>query len=200
MVFRALVGLCVSAALAMASNVIDLTTDTFEHLTQASTGATTGDWLVEFYAPWCGHCKNLAPIFEEVADELKGTLNVAKVDVTTNTQLGERFEIKGFPTILFFHKGSMYEYDSTRTKEALVEYAKSGYTKGTKKPVPGVPSLLDTVTKELRVVQNDVVTLLSTKKNAVIALFASGLLIGLLLGCFCNCCASSRPIEKRKRA
>ena len=54
------------------SNVIVLTTETFEHQTQAATGATTGDWLVEFYAPWCGHCKKLLPIFEETADGMYG--------------------------------------------------------------------------------------------------------------------------------
>lgn len=51
-----------------ASNVVVLGDDNFEHLTQAGSGATTGDWLVEFYAPWCGHCKKLAPIYEKVAD------------------------------------------------------------------------------------------------------------------------------------
>lgn len=50
-----------------ASNIITLDSDNFEKLTQASTGATTGDWLIEFYAPWCDHCKRLLPIFEEVA-------------------------------------------------------------------------------------------------------------------------------------
>jgi thioredoxin domain-containing protein 5 len=50
------------------SNVIVLTNDNFEHLTQASTGATTGDWMVEFYAPWCGHCKKLAPTYEKLAN------------------------------------------------------------------------------------------------------------------------------------
>lgn len=49
------------------SDVIILTNENFEHLTQASTGATTGDWLVEFYAPWCGHCKKLAPVYETIA-------------------------------------------------------------------------------------------------------------------------------------
>ena len=49
------------------SEVIQLDQSNFEHLTQASTGATTGDWLVKFYAPWCGHCKKMEGLYEEVA-------------------------------------------------------------------------------------------------------------------------------------
>ena len=88
--------------------VVKLTDATFEELTQAATGATTGDWVVMFYAPWCvgtavhaacdhallmslasatclscnsrcGHCKKLHPTFSRVAAELKGDVNIATV-------------------------------------------------------------------------------------------------------------------------
>ncbi|EQC28068.1 hypothetical protein SDRG_14162 [Saprolegnia diclina VS20] len=202
MSFRAVVAvLSLLVALAHASHVVELTSDSFEHLTQAATGATTGDWLVEFYAPWCGHCKHLAPVYEDVANELHGTVNVAKVDVTANAALGQRFDIKGFPTILLFHKGSMYEYGSNeRTKEALVAYASGGFASGLKKPVPTVPTLMDEATKHAHIIVKDLKTLLGTKKNAIIATFAFGLAIGLALGCFCNCFSSSRESPKQKRA
>lgn len=109
------------------SDVVILDTGNFEHLTQSSTGMTTGDWMIEFYAPWCGHCKNLAPTYEEVATQLKGEVNVAKVDASKERAIGSRFEIRGFPTILFLSHGQVYKYKGKRTKEALVEFASGGY-------------------------------------------------------------------------
>ena len=85
-------------------DVVELNESNFEHLTQLNSGATTGDWFVEFFAPWCGHCKRLAPTWEEVATELKGQTNVAKVDVTQNRAIGKQFGVKGFPTLLLFRK------------------------------------------------------------------------------------------------
>ena len=127
MVFISLV-LLTSVKLTLAeSDVVVLDTSNFEHLTQASTGMTTGDWLIEFYAPWCGHCKHLAPVYEEVATALKGEVNVAKVDAAAHRALGSRFEVKGFPTILFLSHGQVYKYKGKRTKEAFVAFAKGGY-------------------------------------------------------------------------
>jgi protein disulfide-isomerase-like protein len=82
----------------LASDVVTLTTANFDEQTKASTG-DNGSWLVEFYAPWCGHCKRLQPIWEELATDAKGQFSVGKVDVTENRDLGTRFEIKGFPTV-----------------------------------------------------------------------------------------------------
>ena len=66
---------------------------------------TTADVLVEFYAPWCGHCKQLAPIYEAVAKKLANNKNIvlAKVDATANEVPG--VSIKGYPTLKFFLNG-----------------------------------------------------------------------------------------------
>lgn len=122
---------------AYGSEVVELSSRNFEHLTQASTGATTGDWLVKFYAPWCGHCKTLAPILEEVAEELKGVVNVAKVDVMGSRDLGTRFDIKGFPTLKLFSKGHVYTFKGKRSTAEIVEFARGGYQLHEPVKVPG---------------------------------------------------------------
>jgi protein disulfide-isomerase-like protein len=99
-------------------------------------------WLVgccidaEFYAPWCGHCKKLAPTWDQLGTHLKGKVNVAKVDVTENRDLGKRFGIKGFPTLLHIHDGAVYRYSGKRTVEDLAEFATGGYSKASSTPFP----------------------------------------------------------------
>lgn len=120
---------CFAFALALvcSAEVIRLDVKNFEHLTQATSGATTGDWLIKFYAPWCGHCRKMEPAYEKVAEILDGEINVAKVDVPANRELGTRFDVKGFPTIKFLSQGKVYDYVGRCTTEDLVEFARGGY-------------------------------------------------------------------------
>jgi len=61
--------------------------------------------LVDFYAPWCGPCKALAPHLEKLAEEFEGRAKVVKVNVDDSPKLAERFGIRGVPTLLFFKGG-----------------------------------------------------------------------------------------------
>jgi protein disulfide-isomerase A1 len=91
--------------------------------------------LVEFYAPWCGHCQALAPEYAAAATELK-TENVvlAKIDATEESEVSQKFDVQGFPTILFFIDGVHKTYSGQRTKEAIVTWTK-------KKTGPGIHNI-----------------------------------------------------------
>jgi len=88
---------------------------------------TTADVLVEFYAPWCGHCKQLAPIYDAVAKKLASNKNIvlAKIDSTANEVPG--VSIKGFPTLKFFLNGKKnqpVDFEGDRTEEGILKYLK----------------------------------------------------------------------------
>ncbi|CAK4030702.1 disulfide-isomerase [Lecanosticta acicola] len=112
-------GLLAAAGLALASDVHDLTKDTFDGFV-----AENGLVLCEFFAPWCGHCKALAPEYEEAATALKEKeIALAKVDCTAEQDLCQSFGVEGYPTLKIFRgKENVSPYSGPRKSDAIVSY------------------------------------------------------------------------------
>ncbi|KAG7168835.1 protein disulfide-isomerase A6 homolog [Homarus americanus] len=102
-----------------ADDVIELTDSNFEKLVLKSDDL----WLVEFFAPWCGHCKNLAPHWQKAATELKGKIKLGALDATVHTVMAGKYGVQGYPTIKFFNKGDVEDYDGGRTASDIVAWA-----------------------------------------------------------------------------
>ncbi|KIJ04710.1 hypothetical protein PAXINDRAFT_104050 [Paxillus involutus ATCC 200175] len=130
---------------ASASNVFELVPDNFDSVIgQGKPG------LVEFFAPWCGHCKNLAPVYEQLADAFshaRDKVVVAKVDADgAGRPLGQKYGVTGYPTLKWFDaEGNAEAYEGGRDFDALVSFisTKSGVKSNIKPPLPPATLILD---------------------------------------------------------
>ncbi|CAM0951636.1 unnamed protein product [Alopecurus aequalis] len=125
-ILAALLFLAVAASPAAAlysagSAVLQLTPNNFKKVLNAN-----GVVLVEFYAPWCGHCKQLTPIWEKAAGVLKGVATIAALDADAHKELAQQYGIQGFPTIKVFLPGKPpVDYQGGRDVKAIVNFALS---------------------------------------------------------------------------
>nr|CAI5853640.1 unnamed protein product [Callosobruchus analis] len=116
----------------------ELTDETFEHLTQAATGATTGDWYVLFYTQECVECVRLQARWEAVGAQLKSRLNVARVNsATAGAATARRFSVFNVPEFILFKHGKMYRYNLHKYDvNSLVDFAVNLYKNVNSENVP----------------------------------------------------------------
>ncbi|XP_042056748.1 protein disulfide-isomerase like 2-1-like [Salvia splendens] len=166
-------------ALAYADDVIVLTEDNFDQEVGKDRGA-----LVEFYAPWCGHCKKLAPEFEKLGASFKKAKSVliGKVDCDEHKSLCSKYGVSGYPTIQWFPKGSLEpkKYEGARTAETLAEFVNS--EGGTNVKIASTPSNVVVLTPDNF---NEVV--LDEKKDVLVEFYAP----------WCGHCKSLAPIYEK---
>ncbi|XP_072042131.1 protein disulfide-isomerase A6 homolog [Amphiura filiformis] len=124
------------------ADVVELTDANFEELVLNS----KEHWLVEFFAPWCGHCQRLAPEWASAATELKGKFNLGALDATEHTVMAGRYGVRGYPTIKYFPNGpktqsSAEDYNGGRTAADIISWASDKAAESM--PAPEVMEIID---------------------------------------------------------
>jgi len=177
----------------------ELNDETFEHLTQLSTGATTGDWLLLFASKSRPEC--MKPQLGDVATiaaRLRGRKNVATIDTSTNRKVAKRFDLdpenhcskymfvkktevpmkhaRGNLLSYSFHRTDLYEYTGDVNANSIIQFMKEGYA--TETPVP-IPAIVDKAEERMEGLMDGLQTAIADHIHSVKVVFFSGMGFGL---------------------
>jgi thioredoxin 1 len=104
------------------SELINLNKESFKKVTSSKEKTL----IIDFWAPWCGPCKALTPVLEELSSEMSDSVEVYKVNVDDNTELAQEHGVQSIPTLLVFKNGALSEtIVGLKTKDELVEIVNS---------------------------------------------------------------------------
>lgn len=87
----------------MSDNIINVTDDSFENDVLKASGAV----LVDFWAPWCDPCKQIAPILTEISADMGDKITIAKIDIDDNPNTPGKYGVRGIPTLMIFSDGNV---------------------------------------------------------------------------------------------
>ncbi|KAG7353477.1 thioredoxin [Nitzschia inconspicua] len=141
------------------AEVVSLTDSTFEHQTQASTGATTGSWLVMFSIPSCESCQSLKPVLEELSQDealYERGIVFGSVDCTESIAVCQRFSVSKLPTVVYLHKKQLYTFETTPKEEfptplvdRLKNFVLQDFSSTEASSIPDPPSFMDAMMEPL---------------------------------------------------
>jgi thiol-disulfide isomerase/thioredoxin len=171
-------------------------------LTSRNFDSMVGDgnvWLVEFYAPWCSHCRHFESTYDEIAAHFhrddptkkgkKKAVRVAKVDGDSERALSSRFGVHGYPSFFVLEGWTVYAFQSSRSKHNLIRFAEQGYRSAD--PIPFYSSPMGPLGLAQGALMAAGVTVADQFERlqhtfGLSPLFAGAILFGItFMGCFC---------------
>jgi len=98
---------------------------TEDNVDDALNDPANGLWLLKFYAPWCGHCKKLAPTLKKMAPYLAGKLAIGNIDCTDPNAkpICDTHKVKGYPTLKIYRDGAFFDYPGKRDADSMIDFA-----------------------------------------------------------------------------